>query len=95
MGDDHAVVRDGLRTILEASGGIACLQADTAEAALELLDQKVPVDVVLLDITLPGMSGFDALGEIHSRRQRSHLSLTKHCGAGGARRQSGRHPPLP
>jgi DNA-binding NarL/FixJ family response regulator len=66
--DDHAVVRDGLRSILEASGEIACLQAETAENALELLDQMVPVDVVLLDITLPGMSGLDALAEIHKRQ---------------------------
>lgn len=66
--DDHAVVRDGLRSILEASGEISCSQAESAEIALEMLDQQHPVDVVLLDITLPGMSGLDALAEIHLRR---------------------------
>lgn len=73
--DDHAVVRDGLRSILEASGEIVCLQAETAEAALELLDQMVPVDVVLLDITLPGMSGLDALAEIHQRQPKLAVLL--------------------
>ena len=66
--DDHQVVRDGLRFTLEAAGGIACLLAETAESALELLARGVPLDVVLLDISLPGMSGLDALAEIHKRR---------------------------
>jgi DNA-binding NarL/FixJ family response regulator len=69
--DDHAVVRDGLRTILEATGKIACVQAESAERALEILQQESPakdVDVALLDITLPGMSGLEALGEIHRLR---------------------------
>ena len=65
--DDHAVVRDGLRSILEATGEIACVQAESAEQALDMLDRKIPVDVVLLDVTLPGMSGLDALAEIHAR----------------------------
>ena len=66
--DDHAVVRDGLRSILEAAGDIFCSQTTCAEAALALLDQDAAMDVVLLDITLPGMSGLDALAEIHKRR---------------------------
>jgi DNA-binding NarL/FixJ family response regulator len=66
--DDHGVVRDGLRAILEATGEILCAQADSAEAALDILDGDAACDVVLLDITLPGMSGLDALAEIHQRR---------------------------
>jgi DNA-binding NarL/FixJ family response regulator len=66
--DDHAVVRDGLRSILEASGEIVCLQAETAELALAMLDGGAHLDVMLLDITLPGMSGLEALAEIHQRR---------------------------
>jgi DNA-binding NarL/FixJ family response regulator len=66
--DDHAVVRRGLRAILESKGNIACAEAGSAEDALELLDSGVPLDVVLLDISLPGMSGLDALAEIRQRR---------------------------
>jgi DNA-binding NarL/FixJ family response regulator len=66
--DDHAVVRRGMRAILEAKGNIACVEAGCAEDALQLLDSGVPLDVVLLDISLPGMSGLDALAEIRQRR---------------------------
>jgi len=77
--DDHQVVRDGLRFTLEATGEIACLLEETAESALKLLDQKVPLNVVLLDISLPGMSGLDALAEIHKRRpQLAVLLLSMH-----------------
>jgi two-component system invasion response regulator UvrY len=77
--DDHEVVRDGLRFTLEAAGDIACLLAETAESALELLDRGIPLNVVLLDIALPGMSGLDALAEIHKRRpQLAVLLLSMH-----------------
>jgi DNA-binding NarL/FixJ family response regulator len=66
--DDHAVVREGLRAILEASGEIACIEADSAEEAIDVLRHAVPVDVMLLDISLPGMSGLEALSEIHHLR---------------------------
>ena len=66
--DDHAVVREGLRAILEASGEIACIQAESAEDAIRMLGRPMRVDVMLLDISLPGMSGLEALGEIHHLR---------------------------
>jgi two-component system, NarL family, invasion response regulator UvrY len=63
--DDHAVVRDGLCSVLEATGEITCSQAESAEQALALLEQESFINVVLLDITMPGMSGLDALTEMH------------------------------
>lgn len=77
--DDHAVVREGLRAILEASGEISCVEADSAEEAIEMLKQAAPIDVILLDISLPGISGLDALAEIHSiRPQLPVLLLSMH-----------------
>jgi DNA-binding NarL/FixJ family response regulator len=73
--DDHAVVREGLRTILESSGEIACTQAGSAEDALQLLDAGVALDVMLLDISLSGMSGLDALAEVHKRRPKLPVLL--------------------
>lgn len=77
--DDHAVVREGLRAILEATGEIDCIESDSAEDAIEILGRRVPVDVMLLDISLPGMSGLEALGEIHRLRpQLPVLLLSMH-----------------
>jgi len=73
--DDHAVVRDGLCSILDASGDIACEQAESAEAALKLLEAGEIVDVMLLDISLPGMSGLEALAEIHKLRAKLPVLL--------------------
>ena len=66
--DDHTVVRDGLRAILEVSGEIQCQQAESAEEALAMLNNGLTVHVVLLDISLPGMGGLEALGEMHKLR---------------------------
>lgn len=73
--DDHAVVRDGLCSILEAAGSVVCQQAESAEAALKLLATPAQVDVMLLDITLPGMNGLDALAEIHKLREKLPVLL--------------------
>ena len=64
--DDHAVVRSGLRMLLEGEADveIAC-EAGTAREALDLLGRLHP-DVVLMDIGLPDLSGIDATREIKS-----------------------------
>ncbi|MBT3377869.1 MAG: response regulator transcription factor [Lentisphaerae bacterium] len=59
--DDHAVVRRGLRQILEEEiAGVACGEACDAAEALSLLAEG-GWDVLILDITLPGQSGLDVL----------------------------------
>lgn len=66
--DDHDLVRDGLQRILEEDGDIRCLQAISAAAALEILHGNRDLDLVLLDINMPGITGMDALPEIRRRR---------------------------
>jgi DNA-binding NarL/FixJ family response regulator len=73
--DDHAVVREGLQSILEATGEIACTQRQSAEEAIELIAGSAPLDVVLLDISLSGMSGLDAIAEIHKLRPKLPVVL--------------------
>jgi len=59
--DDHAVVREGYRRLLERSGNIAVVgEAADANAALALFRDLRP-QIIIMDITLPGMSGIDAL----------------------------------
>lgn len=48
------------------------LEAASGEAALELMDSRT-VDVVLLDLTMPGMSGFDVLAALQQRKIASQV----------------------
>jgi len=60
--DDHAVVRDGIRSVLVAEAGFAVVaEADGADEAVASVQREAP-DVVLLDITMPGRSGLDTVG---------------------------------
>ncbi len=62
--DDHALVRSGLRRLLEAEPGLKVVgESATAEEAIEDARLTGP-DVLLLDIVLPGRSGIEALPEI-------------------------------
>lgn len=65
--DDHPVVRQGTRKILEAAGIEVAGEAGTAEQALEITERTVP-DVVLADVRLPGMSGIELVTELRRRR---------------------------
>jgi two-component system, NarL family, invasion response regulator UvrY len=59
--DDHAVVREGYRRLLERGGNIEVTgEADDAESALARFRELAP-QVVVMDIALPGVSGVEAL----------------------------------
>ena len=66
--DDHAVVRRGLEQILvDSLKEIVVGEASNAEDAIRLVDRQ-EWDVVVLDISMPGRSGLDALKEIKKIR---------------------------
>lgn len=59
--DDHAVVREGYRRLLERSGNITLAgEAGTADEACRLFAETSP-DVVVMDISLPDLSGIEAM----------------------------------
>lgn len=61
IADDHKIVREGLRWMLEDEPAIDIVgEADSGAALIELLD-RVEVDIVLLDVRMPGMTGLEAL----------------------------------
>ncbi len=65
--DDHAVVREGLRHVLgQADGFLVVGEAGTGGEALELAAAQQP-DVVLLDLSMPGMSGLEVAAALHAR----------------------------
>ena len=85
--DDHKVVRDGIRFMLSDEPGIEIVgEADSAEAMFEFIDLE-PVDVVLLDIRMGGMTGLEALKRIASDYpQVKVLMLSMHDQPGYVRR---------
>ena len=68
IADDHAIVREGLKQIVSESSDMAV--TDEASDGHEALDKALngDYDVVILDITMPGINGLDALKQIRSHR---------------------------
>ncbi len=68
IADDHAVVRRGLRQILQELPGVSGVdEAASGQEALAGI-RKRSYDLVLLDISMPGASGLDVLKQIKSER---------------------------
>lgn len=65
IADDHAMVRDGLKMILESESGlnVVAMAADGREA-VDLAEKYRP-DVIIMDISMPGMNGIEATRQIH------------------------------
>jgi len=68
LADDHEVVRSGLRMVLEAQSDIEVVAeaADGAQALERALSEKV--DLTVLDVSMPRMTGLQAAAELHRRR---------------------------
>ena len=67
LADDQALVRAGLRALLERQGIVVAFEADDGEALLRQLEAGGVVDVVLSDIRMPGVDGIDALRRLRDR----------------------------
>ncbi len=65
--DDHAIVRAGLRQFLAEHEDLAVVaEAASGREALDIV-RKAEVDVIVMDISMPGQSGIDALAAIRAR----------------------------
>jgi DNA-binding NarL/FixJ family response regulator len=96
LADDHQLMREGLRRLLESTApGIHVVgEAASGHEALEVL-RRLPVDVAVLDLSMPGMSGMDLIRRVKTEfPQVAVLVLTMHaeeqyamrafrCGASG------------
>ncbi len=64
IADDHALVRAGIRALVEKIKGVTVVaEAGTGSEAIKLISELKP-DLVLLDITMPDGSGFDVLQNV-------------------------------
>lgn len=64
VADDHAIVREGIRSVLEQGTGFEVVaEASDGEEALRVL-RELDVDVLVLDISMPGLSGLDVASQV-------------------------------
>ena len=71
--DDHPVVRDGLAAMLSYQPDMEVVaEADTGLAAIDGFERQAP-DITLMDLSLPGMSGVDAILAIRRRNPKARI----------------------
>ncbi len=77
--DDHEIVRTGLKTYLETQNGMQVVaEASSGEEALQLAPHSRP-EVIVMDITMPGMGGIEATRQFVSAYPEGRiLALTVH-----------------
>ena len=82
LADDHPLVRAGVRRILETQPGITVAgEVSDGDAALDFL-RADPVDVLVLDLTMPGTDGFEVLRQVKTTLPGMKvLVLTMHADA--------------
>jgi YesN/AraC family two-component response regulator len=62
--DDHKIMRDGLRSLIEKQNGMAVVgEAENGRTAIRLT-RKLQPDVIVMDINMPDLNGIDATRQI-------------------------------
>jgi two-component system, NarL family, invasion response regulator UvrY len=85
--DDHTVVRFGFKLLLEAAEDVSVIaEAESGEAACAMYERCNP-DVVILDLSMPGIGGIEAIKRIRTHHRNARmLALSAHDDAMHARR---------
>ena len=80
LADDHRIVRDGLRSLIEKQSGLKVVgEAADGRAAVKLCAELQP-DLVVLDLTMPGLTGLAAARQILAAQPRVKvLVLSMHA----------------
>lgn len=73
--DDHRILRDGLKMLLEGQGDIVvCGEASDGRAAVKGAVETKP-DVIVMDITMPELNGIDATQQILDQLPETHIII--------------------
>ena len=71
--DDHAVVRMGFKMLIEAEEGIKVIgEAESGEIAVKLFQELKP-DIIVMDITMPGIGGLEAIDRIIAKDKNTKI----------------------
>jgi two-component system, NarL family, response regulator NreC len=74
LADDHEIVRQGLRVLLEREGLSVIAEAPDGREAVKSCEKQAP-DVCVLDLSMPNLNGIDAAREIIKRNPRTKVVL--------------------
>lgn len=75
IADDHAVVREGIKQIIKTLPGITKLdEAGDGNEALSKI-KKGEYDIVILDISMPGLSGLDILQNLYNNKASTRVLM--------------------
>ncbi len=79
LADDHTMMREGIRNLIDTVQGLKVIGEAGDGLKLLKLVKKTPPDMVILDISMPGMRGIEAAREIVSQHPDTHvLMLSMH-----------------
>lgn len=71
--DDHAVVRMGFKMLIEAEADIKVIgEAESGEVAVKLFQELKP-DIIIMDITMPGIGGLEAIDRILAKDKNTKI----------------------
>lgn len=73
--DDHAVVREGYRRLLERDGGIAVIGEAGDAATAHSLFLRLEPQIVVMDITMPGTNGIEVMQRMLKARPDAHVLI--------------------
>src|SRR3954468_16654488 len=67
LADDHPLIRQGLRTVLESQGGYQVVaEAEDGLQAMEIVERLQP-DVLIVDVMLPSLNGLEVTRRVRAR----------------------------
>ncbi|MBL4638273.1 MAG: DNA-binding response regulator [Gammaproteobacteria bacterium] len=72
--DDHPIVRAGVRQLIQQIPSASVEEAETGEEGYRLFQELYP-DMVILDITLPGIGGLEVLRRIRANRENAKVLM--------------------